>query len=33
MIARHKNFLVGFVAGTFLGGIVIRFATGLIRKV
>jgi hypothetical protein len=30
---KHEKFIWGFVAGTFLGGIVIRFATGLFKKV
>lgn len=33
MIKKHGKFLVGFVAGTFLGGAVLAFAKNLIGKV
>lgn len=33
MIARHKKFLIGFVAGGFLFAPVVGFLTGLVRKV
>jgi hypothetical protein len=32
MYARHKKFIWGFVAGTFLGGYVWKFVTGLLGK-
>lgn len=30
---KHEKFIWGFVAGTFLGGIVIRFFSGVLKKV
>ncbi len=29
---KHEKFIYGFVAGTFLGGFVIRFFSGLLKK-
>ena len=33
MAKKHWTFLVGFVAGTFLGGFVLKFASGLFGKI
>lgn len=32
MYARHKKFIWGFAAGTFLGGYVVGFVRGLLGK-
>jgi hypothetical protein len=33
MYRKHEKFIWGFVAGTFLGGFVIRLFGGLVKKV
>ncbi len=29
---KHAKFIYGFIAGTFLGGIVLRFAGGILGR-
>ncbi len=32
MIKRHGKFIFGFIAGTFLGGFVIKFVSGIVGR-